>query len=338
MGIKPGLLLNFLPQSLQVALRVLHIVMPEHQRLGQIPGIVPAEGLLHTVRHAVVEVDNGLSAVLVVLVGLNGNAGKGGVAGNVVGRKFVGLPQIAVPGGKPAFEQLLDVDLAAGSGEGIEIQIVNMDIPLLVGLGMLGLENEHLIELLGALAAVFQHGTHGGIAIDIGVLPLYIGVHRIGKRDILVGLHKPGVHFPDPAALIAVENVGLGRLDISLVHQYPLHQVLNMLYLRGRRALHLQDGQHLVRQGGGHVLLPRLVGSFEGLGDCARNLFLIKTDQPPVPLPQFFDRHFPVLLSISLKFKTVPGGRILTAPRHKILRAVRAANIHIVQPQSCPVK
>ena len=48
-----------------------------------------------------------------------------------------------VPGGKTAFEQLLDVDLAAGSGEGIEIQIVNMDIPLLVGLGMLGLENEH---------------------------------------------------------------------------------------------------------------------------------------------------------------------------------------------------
>ena len=279
MGIEPRLLLELFPQGLQIALRVVHVIVPEQQGLCQVPGVVPAEGLFYAVGHAVIKVDDGLSTVLVVLVGLDGDAGQGGVGGDIVG-----LPQIAVACGEPALEQLLNVDLAAGGGEGVEVQVVDVNIPLLVGLGVLGLEDEHLVELLGALAAVLEHGAHGGVAVDVGVLPLHVGVHRVGEGDVLVGLHQAGVHLPHPAALVAVEDVRLGGLDVAVVHEHLFHQVLDVLHLRRGGAFHLQDGQHLVGQRFGHILLARFIGGLEGFGNGARDLLLIEADQASVPL------------------------------------------------------
>ena len=79
---------------------------------------------------------------------------------------------------KPPLEQLQQVDLAAGGGQRQKIQIVDMDIALAVRLGMLRIEDEHLIELLGALGAVLEHGAHGGIAVDVGVLSLDVVLER----------------------------------------------------------------------------------------------------------------------------------------------------------------
>ena len=169
--------------------------------------------------------------------------------------------------GKAALEKLLDVDLAAGGGQGIEIQVMDVDIPLLVGPGVLGLEHKHLVELLGPLAAVFQHGAHGGIPIDVGVLTLDVRIHRVGEGDVLVCLHQASVHLPHPAALAAVEDVCLGGLDVAVVHEHPFHDVLDMLYLRGCDALHLQDGENLLRQAGRHLFLARLVGGLKGPGN-----------------------------------------------------------------------
>ena len=49
------------------------------QRFRQIVAEQLAEGLLHPRRHRVVEVGNGLSAMLVILVGLNGDTGQRGI-------------------------------------------------------------------------------------------------------------------------------------------------------------------------------------------------------------------------------------------------------------------
>ena len=194
-------------------------------------------------------------------------------------------------GGEAALEELFDVDLTAGGGQGIEVQIVDMDVPLLMGLGVLGLEDEHLVELLGALAAVFEHGAHGGVAVDVGVLPLYVGIHRVGEGDVLIGLHQPGVHLPYPAALTAVENVGLGGLDVAVVHQHLLHDVLDVLHIGRGQTLHLQDGDHLVRQRLRDILVAWLVGGLKGFGNGAGDLFLVKVHQPSVPFLQLFNRH-----------------------------------------------
>ena len=134
-------------------------------------------------------------------------------------------------GGEAPLEQLFDVDLAAGGGEGEEVQIVDVDVPLPVCPGMVGVEHKHVVELLGPLRAELEHAPHGRIPVDVGVLPLDVGVLGLGEGDVLIGLHQPGVHLPGAAALLPVEDVGLGGLHIAVVHEHPLHQILNVLHI-----------------------------------------------------------------------------------------------------------
>ena len=116
------------------------------QRAGQVLPVDAAVGFGHPLGHRVVKVRHALPAVLVVLVGLDGDAGQRRIAGDVVR-----LPQEAMAGGKAAFKQPVQVDLAAGGGQGEEIQVVDVDIPVAVGLGVFGVEHKHFVELLGAL-------------------------------------------------------------------------------------------------------------------------------------------------------------------------------------------
>ena len=137
--------------------------------------------------------------MLIVLVGLDGDAGKCGVARNIVR-----LAQVAVPGGEAALEQLDDVDLAASGGQRQKIEIVDVDITLMVRLGVLRIEHKQLVELLCALRAIFEHGAHGGIAIDIGVFPLDIIIFCILKGEALVDFHQTGIHFAHTGAFRTV--------------------------------------------------------------------------------------------------------------------------------------
>ena len=271
--------------ALEFALRILQ-PGEQHQRPGQVLPVKAHEGLFHPVGHAVIEVDHALSAVLVVLVGLDGDTAQGGIGGDVVG-----LPQGAVAGGKAAFEQLPDVDLAAGGGQGKEVQVVDMDVSLPVRPGMIRVEHEHIVELLGSFRAELEHAAHGGIPVDVGVLPLQVGFPCGGERDVLIGLHQAGVHLPGPAALVPIQDVGFGGLYVAVVHQHPLHQILDVLHVGLLAPLHIQDGEHLFRQALGSLLLSRLVGGVEGLGDGLGDLSLIKVGQPPVPLPDLCHCH-----------------------------------------------
>ena len=291
-GGQAGVLLNARHDALQLLLGILP-VLQQHEGPGQVLAVHPAEGLAHAVGHAVVEVDHALAAVLVVLVGLDGDAAQGGVGGDVVG-----LPQGAVAGGEAAGEQLFDVDLAAGGGEGQKVQIVDVDVPLPVGAGVVGVEDEHIVELLGALGAELEHGAHGGVAVDVGVLPLDVGVLGLGEGDVLVGLHQAGIHLPGAAALLPVEDIGLGGLDIAVVHEHPFHQILDMLHAGLTLPLHLQDGEHLVGQLAGHVLLPRLVGGGKGLVDGGGDFLLVEVGQPAVPLADLGQCHGVSFLSL----------------------------------------
>ena len=134
---------------------------------GELFHILLAEGLGHADGHAVVKVGDGLAAVLVVLVGLDGDGGQGGVA-----HDGLGLPQEAVARGEAVLEQADDVDLGAGGGKGVEVEIVDVDVALPVGLGVLGPQEVGLVVGLGTGGADLQHGAHGGVAVDVGVVTL----------------------------------------------------------------------------------------------------------------------------------------------------------------------
>ena len=165
--------------------------------------------------------------MLVVLVGLNSDARKRCVAGNII--RFA---QIAVSGGKSSVEQLQQVYLAAGGRQGQEVQVVDMDIAVDVRMRVPRVEDVHLVELLCTLAAVFQHGSHCGVAVDIGVFALDIAVGSGFERQILIYLHQGGVHLACPGAVCAVEDIRLCSLGMSLFDQHFLYHILYFFYGR----------------------------------------------------------------------------------------------------------
>ena len=143
-----------------------------------------------------------------------------------------------------ALEQRLDVDLAAGGGQAQKIKVMDVDVAVLVREAVLRVEDVHLVELLGTFAAVTQHHAHSGVAVDVGVLALDVRIGGILERDLLKLAHEAGIHLPRAAALLAVEDVGLGCAAVALLHQHLLHKVLHMLDLR-LAALELEHGLHL---------------------------------------------------------------------------------------------
>ena len=94
------------------------------KRFGKISAVEFGVGLRNARRHAVIEVRDALPAVLVVLIGLDGDAGKRRITGDIIR-----LPQKAVAGRETAFKQLFNIDLAAGSRQGEKIQVMDVDIP-----------------------------------------------------------------------------------------------------------------------------------------------------------------------------------------------------------------
>ena len=233
---------HFLEQGHIALLRVFHAAQ-KLQRPHHVVPIPLGKGLLYAFSHGIIEIDDALTAVLIVLVGLNGNAGQGGI-----GRDILGLPQKAVAGGESVVEQLDQVDLGACGGQGQKIHVVDVNVAVAVGFGVLGLQNKHQVELLCALGSVFQHGAHGGVAIDVGIFPLDVGIHGGLVGNVVVYLHQPGVHFANAAALGAIENIILGDQHKAVVNEHPLYHVLNLFHrgnaVGGESLLHLRD--HLV--------------------------------------------------------------------------------------------
>ena len=227
----------------------LHIVAEVLRRVAHVESEVDVldEAAGHAGSETVLEVGNALSAVLVVLVGLYGDAGQGACALDAVG-----FAQEAVTGVETAVEQLLDVDLAAGRGQRQEIKVVDMDVAFLVGAAELGREQIILVEGLGRLAAVAEHGAHGGVAVDVGVFALEVQLLGVGEGKILQRVHEAGLHFAHAGALVAVENVRLGRAGVPGFDEDLFHQVLHMLHVRGVVALGFEHVEHLIGQVAGH--------------------------------------------------------------------------------------
>ena len=239
-------------------------IQPGGQTLGQgVKELLP-EGLGHPRGHGVVKVGDALPAVHLVLVGLDGDAGQGGVA-----HDGLGGAQIPVAGAEPVLEQLDQVDLAAGLGEHVEVLVVDVDIPVDVGLGDVLGQDVVVHIVLGPLGAVLEHGAHGGVAVDVGVLPLDVRVLGVGIGQLVVDVHQVGLRLADLGVLRPVEDVGLGGLLIVVPDEHGLHDVLDLLHGAVPRR---DGGAHLLGQilevDAGHgFALDRLVGRVDGIVD-----------------------------------------------------------------------
>ena len=267
------------PQGLQQVPGRLRVqIQHQGEQLGQGLEVFLAEGLGHAGGHGVVEVGDGLAAVHLVLVGLDGDAAQGGVALDGIGRS-----EIAVAGGKAAFEQLGQVDLAAGLGEHIEILVVDMDVAVDVGGGDILGQDVVVHEILGALGAVFEHGAHGGVRVDVGVFTLQVGVLGVGEGQLFINVHQVRLGLADLGVLGAVEDVGLGHLGVAGMDQLLFHQVLHLLHrgqLAGADAA--DDGQGQLVQ---LVAFQLVVGRGDaGLAHGAFDLFRVKGDDGAVAL------------------------------------------------------
>ena len=200
-------------------------------------------------------------------------------------------------GGKTVLEELDDVDLAAGGGQGEEVQIMDVDISVPVRLGMPGIEDIHLVELLGAFGAVLEHGAHGGIAVDVGILALDIVVHSVLEGEVLQGLHQAGVHLPHPGALCPVQNVFLGSAGMAVFDQGVLHCVLDLLH---GGSVALDGGLHIVLDLLGQILRHLVVIAAQHLGclvDGICNLYPVKGNFASIPLDDH-SKHSALLLTL----------------------------------------
>ena len=250
---------------------------PDAHEGGEGVAVFLAEGLGHAAGHGVIEVRHALAAVHLVLVGLDGDTGQGGIA-----LDGIGLAQMAVTGGEPVAEQRDQVDLATGLGEHVEILVMDMDVTVDVrGRGVLG-QDVVVGEILGPFGTVLEHGAHGRIAVDVGVLALdvFFDGGRVGQG--LVDLHQVRFRVAPLGVLGAVQDVGLGGLGVIVLDQGLFHHVLDLFHMAEvlgfELAADLFGDEQEIR--GGHVLAGRLVG----LGNGIENLDGIKGDLGPVPL------------------------------------------------------
>ena len=192
-------------------------------------------------------------------------------------------------GGKSALQQAQQINLATGHGQCIEVHVVNVDVAVFVGSGILGVDHVHLVEFFRAFGTVFQHGSHGGVSVDVGVFPLDVVVSGLLEGQILVDVHQPGVHVTDAGALRAIEDVFLGGSGVAVFNENLLHCILNLLHRRDTVMADLQQIElHLLRQVRGHF--PVLSAqNLSGVENCVGDFVNIKRDDPAVALYDTFD-------------------------------------------------
>ena len=274
-----GFRLDLAQQRLRV---VVAGMVHEHQvkARAQRAAVLLDVGLRHARGHVIVEAGNRLAAVLVVLVGLDRDARQRGIAADVLR-----LAQHAVAGREAARKQLRQVDLRAGRRQRQEVEVMDVNVSLAVRPCMLGIEHIHVVELLRALAAVLEHRAHRGIAVNVRVLALDVGIRRVLERDVLQDVHQAGLGLPRAAALRPVENVGLGGLGVALINENLLHHVLHAL---DRRHVDALVAVHLARHDARQALcfLGALgaVRRLKGAQNRAGNLFFLIGDLAAVPL------------------------------------------------------
>ena len=243
---------------------------------GYVRRVVAHEG-----REQGVEVGDGLSAGRLALEGVEEIDDLPERAAQVPGRRALHL---ALDPLEPLAQEVQQVPAHAVDGK--QVQVVDVEVPLGVG-----------VADLGRVDAV-QPVLGGDLGGDVVVQPLQRIAHVAVFADLPVELLDvvvdqvdigAGRDLADLRVLLAVEDVGLGGLVEGRVEQHPLDDVLDLLHL-GRRPEPQLVGQGQHPQGE-LVRLPvaELTGGVPGLGDGRGDLRRVEFDNPSVALLDFLE-------------------------------------------------
>ena len=172
-----------------------------------------AEGFVYTLSHSKIKGINALTAKHIILIALNSDAGQ-----RSIGTNGIWLPQEAMTSGEATVEQLQQIYLTAVQGNQGEILIMDMNEIILVCCSKFLWQYIVVNKMLGTLCPKLQHNTHRGIGVDIGVVPLHIGINSIGKENILIALHQVFLSLTALCMALTVHNVVLGYVVEALLH------------------------------------------------------------------------------------------------------------------------
>ena len=281
----------------------------EHESLDHIGKVGLAISDTHAIGHGVVKIRNRLTTVLVVLVRLNSDSGQSGVATDIL--RFT---QMTVTGIEAILEKLLEVDLAAGHGKGIEIQIVDMDIAFHVGTAVLGLEHHHRVEVLGRFGTVLEHGAHSGVAIDVRVFTLEVGFLGRTESDVAERMHKASIHFAHAGTFGTVQDVALRGIGVATFGKRLFYSILDFFdfgngfalgfepahnigrHLESRARKHVIATQQIQLTLGGLDLFIKFTRGAESLDNSIGDFFNVERHLTAVTLP-YRNNHLPILAS-----------------------------------------
>ena len=223
--------------------------------------------------------------------------------------------------------------MQANGGQRVEVHVVDVDVAFAVRFGVARVDDAHLVELLGGLGAVLEHGAHGGVGVDVGVLALHVGIGRLGERDVLERLDEARVDVANAVALGAVQNVGLGRLDEAGFDESLLDEILNALDRRRALDGSLVDLRDDLR---GDLIGNRSIlhcsASGERLLDGGCNLLLMEFSSASVAFDDgaYHDPSLPFAIS-SHRPRCRRMRAYLTATSHRAMQRVPQSTRHGVE-------
>ena len=170
---------------------------------------------------------------------------------------------------------------------------MNVNIALPVRLCVLRTKQIHFIISLGACRTDLQHGTHGGVAVDVGVVPLHVAGPGVDVGDLVDGLHQRGVGFSNAGAVGAVQNVCLGGGVEAVVHELLLYRILNGLNIGGGCCVFCLQIRLNSVGNPGRIGSIALAGGLQGFEYSGRDLALLVEHHTTVALDNALNHIVP---------------------------------------------
>ena len=150
-------------------------------------------------------------------------------------------------------------------------------------------------EILRSLGSILEHGSHSGISVNVGILPLNILRFGAGVGESLIYIHEIKLSTADFRVLCPVKDISLGSGGEIITYEHGLHNVLNLFHRRyldiGNRIAHfLCQIRKICR---GHAVFRCNARPVDGI----QYFYGIKRNEFPISfLNHFFHMQTPLIL------------------------------------------
>ena len=106
---------------------------------------------------------------------------------------------------------------------------MDVDKVLTVSSRIAFVENVIVDEVLCPLRTELQHDAHRRVCVDVRVVALEVGVHRIGKEDVAVTLHEVLLRAAALGMPLAVGDVAARNVIVPVREQLFFDEILDLL-------------------------------------------------------------------------------------------------------------